>query len=733
MARKSATKKSAAPKKTAPRPAAPSKKRGKPAAPGFNMDLLARKIADLLGRPVPEALAAAVPALVPVPAPALVAAAPETAAAAAVVMVEPLPLKIPVPAPVSALLSDIPAVARSTASALFTLAMPLVARRAEFHLGELKKKVISAANMDPRLQMIAARAQLGLKRVVAASSAADEVPVIARVTDLAAWRALSEVTMGTTIGRTPSGEHLVTARLPVSRLDAMHQLPFVVSLKAAQRVRPTLAATLEETGARADLLNVLLPGTGVEGGKGVVVGIVDFGCDFAHKNFLDAEGKTRIESLWHQAANGTPNSTFGYGRVYQSAEINAALQQPDHLLAYAELGYGPEADAGTQSGTHGTHVMDIAAGNGRGSGVPGCAPGATLIFVDLADNTPWTGPEGVGKSFGDSVRLLEALKFIFTQAGDRPCVVNLSLGTNGGPHDGTTLVEQGIDALVREKDNRAVVIAASNSHEDGIHAAGTLPAEGHVDIVWNEKVNYVPAEMEIWLPGAAQAAVELIAPDGTSVGLIEPGQTRQFGQSNDILIFIANRLNEPNNHDNTIGIFLAAAFDAGEWTVRLHGKGTEATYHAWIERYDGAQSAFAPPHDNTHTLGSISTGHETIVVGSYDAHKPERTISFFSSSGPTRDGRQKPEISGPGHGVRAAWSRTLDQVVRKSGTSMAAPAVSGIIALIYAEAARQGKSLSITALRKLIVDHASSVPPAAGGWDPRYGHGRISTKVLKHV
>ena len=84
--------------------------------------------------------------------------------------------------------------------------------------------------------------------------------------------------------------------------------------------------------------------------------------------------------------------------------------------------------------------MDIAAGNGRGSGFPGVAPGADLIFVELSSRIDDPATE----SFGNSKRLLEAVDYIFRKATalGRPAVVNLSLGTFGGPHDGTTPVEE---------------------------------------------------------------------------------------------------------------------------------------------------------------------------------------------------------------------------------------------------------------------------------------------------
>jgi subtilisin family serine protease len=152
---------------------------------------------------------------------------------------------------------------------------------------------------------------------------------------------------------------------------------------------------------------------------------------------------------------------------------------------------------------------------------------------------------------------------------------------------------------------------------------------------------------------------------------------------------------------------------------------SDGAFHAWIERNDRSQSSFAPPHDNTHTLGSISCGRLSLVVGSYDAHKPAKPLSWFTSGGPTRDGREKPEVSAPGHDVLAAHSRTGTGLTRKSGTSMAAPAVTGMVALLLSEAAALGRNLDAAFIRRLVIDAARSDPPAAGGWHDRYGHGRI--------
>lgn len=151
--------------------------------------------------------------------------------------------------------------------------------------------------------------------------------------------------------------------------------------------------------------------------------------------------------------------------------------------------------------------------------------------------------------------------------------------------------------------------------------------------------------------------------------------------------------------------------------------------HAWIERNDAGQSRFigAGMTDEC-TLGSISCGHHTIVVGSYDAHKPAKPMSFFSSSGPTRDGRQKPEVSAPGHDVRAAHSRTGTGVTDKSGTSMAAPLVTGAIAALLSEAHHLGVSLDSDEIRAIVAATARNTGPP--GWHKRYGARRLDVKGM---
>jgi subtilisin family serine protease len=583
--------------------------------------------------------------------------------------------------------------------------------------------------MDPHLQRLVALRRHGERKLPSASTGPDEVAVVAKVTDVDAWEGLSEVRIGARLGVAEAdGTTIVTGRIPVSRIEHVRSQPFVRSLKAARPIAPTLNRTVLEIGADAAHLPSTARGNG---GARAIVGIVDFGCDFAHQNLRDSSGQSRVRAIWNQSGAPASDSPFGFGRLHRKASIDAALVKTDPYIA---LGYGPAKDRpGEPPGTHGTHVTDIAAGNGRGSGTAGVAPNAPIMFVELASSDiPWEGPDVVGHTFGDSVQLLEAVRFIFDEAGQTPCVVNLSLGTNGGPHDGTTLVEQGLDRLVRERPNRAVVLAASNSFADGIHAAGTVSQGGTIDLGWMIPNNDGTSnEMEVWHAGTDRFTLELIAPDGTSVAVVGPGQNASRTFDNRVVLFIANRLNDPNNGDNLINLFLEPELPAGRWTVRLRGDVvTSGGFHAWIERDDQGQSSFVPPLDNSHTLGSVSCGHETIVVASYDAHKPTTPLSFFSSAGPTRDGRQKPEICAPGHAVMAAHSRTRTGVTSKSGTSMAAPAVTGVVALMLSEAAARGRDLTIAEIRDIIRRTARPHPEQGGAAsNPRTGAGRISASA----
>jgi len=246
-----------------------------------------------------------------------------------------------------------------------------------------------------------------------------------------------------------------------------------------------------------------------ETGRGVVCGVVDWGFDFAHLDFRQEDGRTRILALWDQRQPPSPRSPqpYGYGIVYTAEDINHALAAED---PYAALGYHP-ADADIGGRTHGTHVASIAAGNGRGCGLTGVAPGADLVFVHLST---WDRTELA--KLGDCVTLLEAVHFIVRTADKRPWVINLSMGRHGEHHDGLTPAEQGLDAALRSAPGGCIVLSCGNYFHRRIHASGQLrPAEKRT-LVWEiEDADIPPNKLEVWYEGRDVFDVEIRSPDGS--------------------------------------------------------------------------------------------------------------------------------------------------------------------------------------------------------------------------
>jgi len=88
------------------------------------------------------------------------------------------------------------------------------------------------------------------------------------------------------------------------------------------------------------------------------------------------------------------------------------------------------------------------------------------------------------------------------------------------------------------------------------------------------------------------------------------------------------------------------------------------------------------------SIGDPANLEEAIAVGSIHKSKPHMYgVSYFSSRGPTADGRCKPDLVAPGERILSCRAGANPKVLERknlyvamSGTSMAAPHVSGVIA-----------------------------------------------------
>lgn len=184
-------------------------------------------------------------------------------------------------------------------------------------------------------------------------------------------------------------------------------------------------------------------------GKGVIVGIIDSGIELDHPDFQDSSGKTRILYIWDQGVPFNPSrppNQYTYGEEWTAANIDAGISTHD--------------DHPSQFG-HGSNVTGAAASNGLAKGnFKGVAPDANIISVATDFNKPnWLQT------------VVEAIDYIYNKADSMgmPCVINASVGTHSGSHDGKDIAARMIDNLIKEKVGRSFVCAAGNSGAFSFH------------------------------------------------------------------------------------------------------------------------------------------------------------------------------------------------------------------------------------------------------------------------
>jgi subtilisin family serine protease len=340
-------------------------------------------------------------------------------------------------------------------------------------------------------------------------------------------------------------------------------------------------------------------------------------------------------------------------------------------------------------------------------------------------------------------------------------VVNLSLGSYGGSHDGTSVLESKFDELLKAKPGRALVIAAGNGIKSETHTSGTvIQAEEPYVIEWfipsltNRIVDF-RQELEIWYDGSSALQVEVFAPDGRSLGVSRLGspplssEILEDTQTPKWIIYHTRPDLVPGEDENHINILVddrrretngepAAAEDdfdvKGTWRLELShdlelGGNANVNFHAWIERNDYCQSKFRNNSKQEYTLNSIGNAELPIVVSSFDY--------LSSRSGPSRNKKngEKPELNAPGLNIFAARA-AHDGNTQLSGTSMAAPHVAGVIALMFQAALERrnpSKLLSIHDIRSILIDSANRTT-SGNNHNLILGFGRVdATEAIKRV
>ncbi|MBO4656062.1 MAG: S8 family serine peptidase [Bacteroidales bacterium] len=526
---------------------------------------------------------------------------------------------------------------------------------------------------------------------------------------------------GVTINNSAGG--IYTATIPVNRFAELATSGLCETIDMGEKMELHLDNARENLGISQIHAGMHLP-HGYDG-TGVVVGVIDQGFEFCHPSFYDTAGNIRVKRVWNQWDSvGTAPYSYNYGSEYTT--------EAEMLIA--------AKDITTQ--THATHVSGIAAGcgapSGHGTTYKGIAPNADLVFV----SSPL-----------EEAQVLDAIAYIhnYARSVGKPCVINMSFGSNMGPHDGTSDKERFITSYMEQNSDSLVLVASAGNNGSFNHHLEKQFSP--TDTILTTQLKFGASEdlnagVDIWSEKNFSCALSLV----NSNTLVQEDFTGFFttGTVNDTLIAVQLMADDGtflqcqidlspkspyNNRYHTQMIIKSEGATPSNRDVILTIRcDSISNLHAWCSNFEFTQHpsvAGTVTGDDNYTVTGFCTNTDAVIsVGSYVTRLGYNTydgafhsgnsatfgdISFFSSRGPTADGRVKPDITAPGDMIIAPYSHyategtlaVVDTIMWNGieehygsmrGTSMACPMVTGVVALWL----QQNPSLGVDSVRAIL-------------------------------
>jgi Subtilisin-like serine proteases len=420
-------------------------------------------------------------------------------------------------------------------------------------------------------------------------------------------------------------------------------------------------------------------------GRNVIIGIIDTGIDWCHPAFRKSDGSSKILYYYVPATN----------TEYTRTQIERFISE----------GWC----AGDYHG-HGTHVAGIASY---------IAPDADLIVVrtNLYDT--------------DIIQGLEYLRNKKDSLG-RPMVVNMSIGGHFGPHDGTGMLDRAIANL--SGNGFVVVAAAGNSGYIRMHAR-ISGINSTVSVMLNSFESYGDL-IDGWYKNGT-LRVEFCDTFNNCISA-EPGTLTGGRLPGGCLVIINNiETSHPLNGD---GRFWVDFNCSGSFTIRLTPRSGTPNADLYLVLRNGEFLDCFLDDGLGGFLGTVvqpATSPYVIAVGALTSRFVSDDlrsfidlgkIAYFSSRGPTRDGRLKPEVVAPGYYVLGPEAGTSDYIPL-AGTSMASPVVAGLVALILEE----NPNLDVNGVRGVLTSQALSDGFTGSLPNNIYGYGKAFLSSFSSV
>lgn len=427
-------------------------------------------------------------------------------------------------------------------------------------------------------------------------------------------------------------------------------------------------------------------------GQGILIGIADTGIDYTNDLFKNPDNTSRIFSIWDQGAENGGNSSennqgqnnieesqeFLYGRIYEKAQINAALasENPYEIV--------PQRD---EIG-HGTFLASIAAGNeDTANDFVGAAPQSELVVVKLKQAKTYlrefffASKDAPMYQENDIMAAVAYLQSV-AERENRPLVILIGLGSNQGSHVGMGPLSVYLNDIGAFR-GRAVAIAAGNQGNARHHFfghAGSVLTPTTVEINVEEDIEGFCMELWSYAPELVRVVVQ--SPTGQQTQgtfpIVQNTQTTNFVFENTRLT-IDYRIAGRESGDLLI-FFRFSNPVKGIWTLLVYPENAiTGNFHIWlpIRSFNEPDVTFISPNPDT-TITTPSTSFTPITTGGYNA----LTGAIYLESGRGFDGkgRIKPDFCAPCVEVSGAGLR--NNYVTLTGTSVAAAITAGASALV---------------------------------------------------
>ena len=503
--------------------------------------------------------------------------------------------------------------------------------------------------------------------------------------------------------------------IPLYNVDALSKQPEVLRIEANDKGHPTLdlvpgitnlLPVYEQTAQHPAFT-----------GQGVVVGVMDVGFDLTHPTFYNDPSLSnyRIKALWDQLAPNTDSDRFPVGCEWTTTE---------DILQRQCATDGREQN-------HGTHTSGIAAGSGYDSPYRGVAWESDLCLVANAVTADTAFIDESDYYLYTTATDALGFKYLFDYADSqqKPCVASFSEGYTPYMDDDDRLFSLFLSRLVGP--GHILVSSAGNERQEmtyfgkpfGVESAGSFIR------VFKPAANYrllsdgKPVVRLIAYQGKNLVDQELRLPIDNAYWQDDLLVDTLFFQEDTCAVSISRYSSEliedktvysivlRGSHSFTEMEKIALVIEGADCEAEVYGSSTQsfANYDTDV-RWNAAEKShniLAPGClEAAITVGS--TSHRlsyTNVHGDVikDTKDPEAgRLSWFSSIGPTMDGRTKPDVTAPGNNIISSLSsfyletypdETKHDVEHfdlggrtyvwsaMSGTSMSTPVVAGIIAL----------------------------------------------------